>query len=246
VRRCPPRVDHALGGDQPYPGQLDDLIAPDTTAASFGAAAGVACAAAGCAVAGCAVAGGPGQPPGPPGRPVDRHSLIQPRGAGDRLPAGPRRHRDSDRHQRAGRHLRPSSPRWISSTPGTATTVSPCRTSSPAMPARDGSCSPPGPPTWSTCGWPAVCCERGGTVAATAAGAVMGHPAVAVAWLANCLGPRGERLRAGWLVLSGGLTRAGAARTGLGFHGRTGRAGFGRGLRPPAVIRFPAGADWSG
>ena len=28
VRRCPPRVDHALGGDQPYPGQLDDLIAP--------------------------------------------------------------------------------------------------------------------------------------------------------------------------------------------------------------------------
>ena len=34
----------------------------------------------------------------------------------------------------------------------------------------------------------------------------MGHPAVAVAWLANCLGPRGVRLRAGWLVMSGGLT----------------------------------------
>ena len=51
---------------------------------------------------------------------------------------------------------------WISSTPGTATTVSPCRTSSPTMPARDGSCSPPGPPTWSTCGWSAACCERGG------------------------------------------------------------------------------------
>lgn len=33
-----------------------------------------------------------------------------------------------------------------------------------------------------------------------------GDPAVAVAWLANCLGSRGERLRAGWLVLSGGLT----------------------------------------
>jgi 2-oxo-3-hexenedioate decarboxylase len=48
--------------------------------------------------------------------------------------------------------------------------------------------------------------RAGGTVAATAARAVMGHPAVAVAWLANCLGPRGERLRAGWLVLSGGLT----------------------------------------
>ena len=48
--------------------------------------------------------------------------------------------------------------------------------------------------------------RAGGTVAATAARAVMGHPAVAVAWLANCLGSRGERLRAGWLVLSGGLT----------------------------------------
>ena len=46
-----------------------------------------------------------------------------------------------------------------------------------------------------------------GTVAATAAGAAaMGHPAAAVAWLANCLGPRGEGLREGWLVLSGGLT----------------------------------------
>ncbi len=96
------------------------------------------------------------------GQPVDRQSLIQPRGAGDRLPAGPRRHRARDRHQRPGRHQRPSSPRWISSTPGTATTVSPCRTSSPTMPARDGSCSPPGPPTWSTCGWSAAYCERGG------------------------------------------------------------------------------------
>jgi 2-keto-4-pentenoate hydratase len=37
-------------------------------------------------------------------------------------------------------------------------------------------------------------------------GVSWGHPAAAVAWLANCLGPRGERLRAGWLVLSGGLT----------------------------------------
>jgi 2-oxo-3-hexenedioate decarboxylase len=177
------------------------------------------------------------------GQPVDRQSLIQPRGAGDRLPAGPRHHRARDRHQRAGRHQRPSSPRWISSTPGTATTVSPCRTSSPTMPARDGSCSPPGPPTWSTCGWSAACCERGDRGDGGEGG--HGHPAVAVAWLANCLGPRGERLRAGWLVLSGGLT-AGAARTGPGRHGRTGRAGFGGGLPSLGVIRFPADAGWFG
>jgi 2-oxo-3-hexenedioate decarboxylase len=49
--------------------------------------------------------------------------------------------------------------------------------------------------------------RTGGKVAATAAGAaVSGHPAAAVAWLANRLGPRSQSLRAGWLVLSGGLT----------------------------------------
>ena len=46
-----------------------------------------------------------------------------------------------------------------------------------------------------------------GEVVATAAGAaVMGHPAASVAWLANRLGERGDGLRAGWLVFSGGLT----------------------------------------
>lgn len=46
-----------------------------------------------------------------------------------------------------------------------------------------------------------------GEVEATAAGAaVMGHPAASVAWLANQLAARGQRLRAGWLVYSGGLT----------------------------------------
>ena len=41
----------------------------------------------------------------------------------------------------------------------------------------------------------------------TAAGAaVLGHPAAAVAWLANQLAGRGEALRAGTLVFSGGLT----------------------------------------
>ena len=47
----------------------------------------------------------------------------------------------------------------------------------------------------------------GGEVVATAAGAaVMGHPAASVAWLANRLAERGERLTAGMLVFSGGLT----------------------------------------
>ena len=46
-----------------------------------------------------------------------------------------------------------------------------------------------------------------GGVAATAAGAAaMGHPAASVAWLANQLGERGEVLKAGWIIFSGGLT----------------------------------------
>jgi 2-oxo-3-hexenedioate decarboxylase len=46
-----------------------------------------------------------------------------------------------------------------------------------------------------------------GEVAMTAAGAaVMGHPAASVAWLANQLAGEGERLRAGQLVFSGGVT----------------------------------------
>jgi 2-oxo-3-hexenedioate decarboxylase len=46
-----------------------------------------------------------------------------------------------------------------------------------------------------------------GDVVATAAGAAtMGHPAASVAWLANRLAARGQRLGAGMLVFSGGLT----------------------------------------
>ena len=46
-----------------------------------------------------------------------------------------------------------------------------------------------------------------GEVVATAAGAaVMGHPAASVAWLVNQLAARKQRLEAGWLVFSGGLT----------------------------------------
>jgi 2-oxo-3-hexenedioate decarboxylase len=47
----------------------------------------------------------------------------------------------------------------------------------------------------------------GGEVVATAAGAAtMGHPAAAVAWLANRLAGTPRRLTAGMLVFSGGLT----------------------------------------
>ncbi len=49
--------------------------------------------------------------------------------------------------------------------------------------------------------------ERNGEVLSTAAGAaVLGHPARAVAWLVRSLAAGGESLRAGDVVLSGGLT----------------------------------------
>ena len=54
-----------------------------------------------------------------------------------------------------------------------------------------------------------------GDVVTTAAGAAsMGHPAAAVAWLANRLAARGQALRAGMLVFSGGLTGPVALRPG--------------------------------
>lgn len=48
-----------------------------------------------------------------------------------------------------------------------------------------------------------------GELVATAAGAaVLGHPAEAVALLANALASRGKYLEAGWIVFAGGLTDA--------------------------------------
>ncbi len=47
---------------------------------------------------------------------------------------------------------------------------------------------------------------NGGVVATAAGAAAMGHPAAAVAWLANRLAERGETVPAGALVFSGGLT----------------------------------------
>jgi len=47
---------------------------------------------------------------------------------------------------------------------------------------------------------------------------VLGNPAVCVAWLANTLGALGAGLRAGDLVLPGGLHRAVPARAGDVFR----------------------------
>lgn len=54
-----------------------------------------------------------------------------------------------------------------------------------------------------------VVLERNGEVEATGAGAAaLGHPANAVAWLANTLATHGEHLQAGQLILPGALTTA--------------------------------------
>jgi 2-oxo-3-hexenedioate decarboxylase len=51
--------------------------------------------------------------------------------------------------------------------------------------------------------------EKNGVPVAFGAGAaVMGHPAAAIAALANHLGERGECIPAGTLILSGGITEA--------------------------------------
>jgi 2-oxo-3-hexenedioate decarboxylase len=51
--------------------------------------------------------------------------------------------------------------------------------------------------------------EVDGELVSTASGAAtMGHPAAAVAMLANWLGAQGKSLQAGWMVFSGGLTAA--------------------------------------
>lgn len=60
-----------------------------------------------------------------------------------------------------------------------------------------------------------VVLEKDGQPAALGAGAaVLGHPAAAVAMLANHLGKRGQELPAGSLILSGGITEAVAVQAG--------------------------------
>lgn len=64
-----------------------------------------------------------------------------------------------------------------------------------------------------------VVLERNGAVIATGAGAaVFGHPAAAVAWLANELAGHGASIEPGQLILSGALTPAAPARAGDEFR----------------------------
>ncbi|MBL8251402.1 MAG: 4-oxalocrotonate decarboxylase, partial [Candidatus Competibacter sp.] len=56
--------------------------------------------------------------------------------------------------------------------------------------------------------------KNGEPVALGAGAAVLGHPAAAVAMLANHLGARGEELPAGAMILSGGVTEAVAVAAG--------------------------------
>jgi len=60
-----------------------------------------------------------------------------------------------------------------------------------------------------------VVLEKNGEVVALGAGAaVLGHPATAIALLANHLGARGEEIPAGAMILSGGITEAVAVKSG--------------------------------
>lgn len=62
----------------------------------------------------------------------------------------------------------------------------------------------------------AVLVESGGEVIDSATGAaVYGHPAEALAFAANLMGERGHTLKAGWLVLTGGMTDAVPLRPGM-------------------------------
>lgn len=68
----------------------------------------------------------------------------------------------------------------------------------------------------------------GSVVGTTAGAAILGHPAEAVAQLANWLGRRGGVLRAGWKIMSGGLMDAmplHAGRHALATFSRLGRVG---------------------
>lgn len=68
--------------------------------------------------------------------------------------------------------------------------------------------------------------EKDGQVVATASGAaVLGHPAAAVAWLANAIARYDLRLEPGMVVLSGSLTQAVAVEPGTVIHATFDRLG---------------------
>jgi 2-keto-4-pentenoate hydratase len=67
---------------------------------------------------------------------------------------------------------------------------------------------------------------RDGTEFDTGSGAdVLGHPAAAVAWLANAIAPYGGALRAGDYVMSGSMTRAAPVRPGETYVAEFGTLG---------------------
>ena len=64
-----------------------------------------------------------------------------------------------------------------------------------------------------------VVMEKNGKIVSLGAGAaVLGHPAIAVAMLANHLGQYGEEIPAGSMILSGGITEAISVATGDAIH----------------------------
>jgi len=66
-----------------------------------------------------------------------------------------------------------------------------------------------------------VVMEKNGEIVAMAAGAaVMGHPAAAVAALANHLGARGQEIPAGSFIMTGGVTEAVSVQAGDSIHVR--------------------------
>jgi 2-oxo-hept-3-ene-1,7-dioate hydratase len=74
--------------------------------------------------------------------------------------------------------------------------------------------------------WQGALLSRNGVIEESGlAAAVLNHPAVGVAWLANKLARHGEHLRAGDFILSGSFTRPVAARAGDTFHVDYGRLG---------------------
>ena len=67
--------------------------------------------------------------------------------------------------------------------------------------------------------WAGAMLYKNGVIEETGlAGAVLGHPANGVAWLANKIAPHGEALRAGDVVLAGSFTRPTGAVAGDNFH----------------------------
>lgn len=72
---------------------------------------------------------------------------------------------------------------------------------------------------------PASLFRNGELTASATAAAVLGHPANAVAWLANALAAFGRKLGAGEYVLSGSITSAVRASRGDTFEARFGRFG---------------------